>query len=99
MNIFRLVYYATLLQSNEPFEVCITKNEPFMKGGGREYEPLSYPAPSTEYRPHGYPVPPRASGYPGAVDVKISNSGQVSGLGPGVHNINEVSWFFNFPIF
>ncbi|KAJ0753875.1 putative K domain-containing protein [Helianthus annuus] len=63
--------------------------EPF-QGGGREYEPLSYPAPSTEYRPHGYPVPPRASGYPGAVDVKISNSGQVSGLGPGVHNINEV---------
>ncbi|KAJ0526471.1 putative K domain-containing protein [Helianthus annuus] len=60
------------------------------QGGGREYEPLSYPAPSTEYRPHGYPVPPRASGYPGAVDVKISNSGQVSGLGPGVHNINEV---------
>ncbi|KAI3785255.1 hypothetical protein L1987_44371 [Smallanthus sonchifolius] len=63
--------------------------EPF-QGGGREYEPLSYVAPSREYEPHGYPVPPRASGYPGTVDMNIPNSGRVSAMGPGVHNINEV---------
>ncbi|KAK1433249.1 hypothetical protein QVD17_10158 [Tagetes erecta] len=60
------------------------------QGGRREYEPLSYPAPSREYAPHGYTVPPHISGYPGAVDMKITSSGQVSGMGPGVHNINEV---------
>ncbi|KAL8231124.1 hypothetical protein R6Q57_000901 [Mikania cordata] len=59
--------------------------EPF-QGGGRGYGP--YPAPSREYEPHVYPVPPSASGYPGAVDMKIPISGQV--VGPGVHNINEV---------
>ncbi|XP_076921128.1 KH domain-containing protein At4g18375-like isoform X1 [Bidens hawaiensis] len=63
--------------------------EPF-QGGGREYEPLSYPVPSREYEPHGYPVPPRASGYSGAVDANIPNSGRVYGMGPGVHNIKEV---------
>ncbi|KAK9066913.1 hypothetical protein SSX86_014237 [Deinandra increscens subsp. villosa] len=63
--------------------------DPF-QAGGREYAPLSFPAPSREYQPHGYPVPPHASGYPGIVDVKIPNSGWVSGMGSGVHNTNEV---------
>nr|XP_043616535.1 KH domain-containing protein At4g18375-like [Erigeron canadensis] len=58
----------------------------------REYEPHGYSAPPPrEYEPHGYPVPPRASGYPGAVDMKMPNSGRGSGMGPGVHNTSEAT--------
>ncbi|XP_071710220.1 KH domain-containing protein At4g18375-like [Rutidosis leptorrhynchoides] len=68
------------------------------KGAGREYEsnylrdyePHPYPAPPREYDPHGYPLPPRAPGYPGLVDFKMPNSGQVSGMASGAHNISEV---------
>ncbi|PWA34273.1 K Homology domain-containing protein [Artemisia annua] len=72
------------------------------KGGGRDYGPNSYPVPPTnydprsfpppprDYEPYGYPAPPPASGYAGAMDVNMPNSGRISGMGPGAHNVSEV---------
>ncbi|GLU01620.1 hypothetical protein SLE2022_189220 [Rubroshorea leprosula] len=59
--------------------------EPFRGGGGREYEPQSYP------------VPPTATGYPymnSALEAKVPNNASASLMGTGrstMSNIDEVS--------
>ncbi|GKV16813.1 hypothetical protein SLEP1_g27395 [Rubroshorea leprosula] len=59
--------------------------EPFRGGGGREYEPQSYP------------VPPTATGYPymnSALEAKVPNNASSSLMGTGrstMSNIDEVS--------
>ncbi|XP_071731301.1 KH domain-containing protein At4g18375-like isoform X2 [Rutidosis leptorrhynchoides] len=54
----------------------------------RDYAPHTYAPPPMGYAPHAYTVPPHA--YPGAADVNMPNSGQVSGVTPVNHNISEV---------
>ncbi|KAL4582537.1 hypothetical protein LXL04_007088 [Taraxacum kok-saghyz] len=74
-------------------------NGPSYGAPPREYQPQTYypppPPPPVEYATHAYPVPPHPhqhphpSGYVGAVDINVANSGQVSA--PGVHNPSEVT--------